>query len=164
MMLIDQLHSDLINAQKNGDTAKVSVLRYLTAGIKNREIELRYLQNTGKGKADAFLPTGELADSEVLAAIQKQVKEHIDSIEAYKKGAREDLVHKESTELAILESYLPAQMAEEDIKAEVARLVADLPASDQKNFGLAMRAAMVQLKGRADGGVVQRIVKEVIGR
>lgn len=162
-MLIDQLHNDLITAQKSGDTTKVSVLRYLTAAIKNREIELRYLQNSGKGVKDAFLETGELTDSEVLGTIQKQVKEHIDSIEAYKAGHRDDLVHKESTELAILESYLPAQMAEDDIKSEVLRLVGDLPASDQKNFGLAMRAAMSQLKGRADGGVVQRIVKEIIG-
>jgi len=162
-MLNDQLHSDLIAAQKSGDTVKVSILRYLMAGVKNREIELRFAQNTGQKTEGAFDPSGGISDAEVLKVIQKQVKEHLDSIEAYKTGKREDLVAKESTELAVLESYLPPQMAAEDIKAEVSGIAASLPAADQKNFGLVMKAAMTQLRGRADGAVVQKAVREVTG-
>jgi uncharacterized protein len=162
-MLTDKIHSDLVNAQKSGDAIKLATLRYLTAGIKNREIELRYLLNTGKAPDGSFNEAGELTDTESMAVIQKQVKEHLDSIDAFKKGNREDLVVKESTELSILESYLPPQMAEADIKAEVAQIASELPEAARKNFGQVMKAAMTELKGRADGLVVQRVVKEVIG-
>ena len=162
-MLTDKIHSDLITAQKSGDAIKLACLRYLTAGIKNREIELRYQINTGKPAEWSFDAAGEITDAEVLKVIQKQVREHLDSIDAYKKGGREDLVGKESTELAILESYLPPQMAEEDIKAEVAQIAASLPEAQRANFGLVMKAAMAELRGRADGAVVKKVVKEVIG-
>lgn len=162
-MLTDKIHNDLVEAQKSGDAIKLATLRYLTAGIKNREIELRYLLNTGKAPGGAFNEKGELTDTEILGVIQKQVKEHLDSIEAFQKGNRNDLVVKESTELSILESYLPPQMAEEDIKAEVTQIAGDLPEAARKNFGLVMKAAMTELKGRADGAIVQKVVKEVIG-
>ncbi|MCX6783634.1 MAG: GatB/YqeY domain-containing protein [candidate division WWE3 bacterium] len=162
-MLTEKLHEDLITAQKAGDTAKVAALRYLLADVKNREIELRYLQNTGKVPVGTFQADGNISDQEVISIIQKQVKQHIESVTAFESGNRADLANKEATELSILEAYLPPQMARDDIKAEVSLLVGILPEPDQKNFGLVMRAAMAELKGRADGSLVQQVVKEVLG-
>jgi len=162
-MLTDRLHNDLIAAQKSGDTVKVSILRYLLADIKNREIELRFLQNTGKAKETSFEASGELSDSEVLNVIQKVVKQHLESIAAFRAGSREDLVSKEATELAILEAYLPPKLAEEDIKAEVMKLRDNLPEREKNDFGSVMKVVMGELRGRADGSLVQKLVREVIG-
>lgn len=162
-MLTEKLHEDLITAQKAGDTAKVAALRYLLADIKNREIELRYLQNTGKVPDGTFRADGGISDSEVISIIQKQVKQHIESVTAFQSGNRMDLANKEATEISILEAYLPAQMARDDIKSEVALIIGILPEADQKNFGLVMRAVMAELKGRSDGSLVQQVVKEVLG-
>jgi len=91
-MILDTLKQDLIESQKGGEAAKLSLLRYLLAAIKNKEIELRPM-----GK--------ELNDEEILKVIKKQIKQHNDSIENFKLGKRDDLVQKETVELVILEDY-----------------------------------------------------------
>lgn len=91
-MILDTLKQDLIESQKGGEAAKLSLLRYLLAAIKNKEIELRPM-----GK--------ELNDEEILKVIKKQIKQRNDSIENFKLGKRDDLVQKENTELVILEDY-----------------------------------------------------------
>ena len=162
-MLLSTLHQDLIDAQKSGDGIKISTLRYLLAELKNREIELRYLQNTGKGVVGSFNDDGSLSDKEILAIIQKQVKQRIESVAAYRLGNRQDLVNKETTEMTILESYLPPQLLAEEVEDEISKIIAVMPEKDRAVFGLVMRAAMAQLHGRTDGAVVQQAVKKVLG-
>jgi len=162
-MLLNALHQDLIDAQKSGDGIKISTLRYLLAELKNREIELRYLQNTGKGSPESFNEDGSLSDKEVLSVIQKQIKQRIESMAAYRLGNRQDLVNKETTEMTILEGYLPPQLLAEDVEVEVRKIIEVMPEKDRAVFGLVMRAAMSQLHGRTDGVVVQTAVKKVLG-
>lgn len=95
-MLVEQIKNDLKTALKQKDEVAVSTLRFLLAAIQNKEIELK--------------KRGKLSNEEVVAVIKKQVKEHQESIQAYRQGKRNDLVEKEKQELAILNNYLPADI------------------------------------------------------
>lgn len=144
-MLKDKLESDLKEAMKAGQAARVSTLRFLLAAVKNREIELK--------------PFGkELADEEVISVIGKQVKQRRESIEAFEKGGRMELVEKEKAELALLKSYLPEEVSEEEIMA----IVRETITSGASDIGAIMKAVMPKVKGRADGSLVRRIVEDLL--
>lgn len=150
-MLIDQIKTDLITAQKAQDSFKLSTLRFLMAEIKNLEMA-KYPPSAG-----GTPPTG-LPDADVISVLQKSVKTHRESIEAFQKGGRQDLVDKENAELVLLQQYLPAQMGEEEIK----KIVEEVIATGLTDFGQVMKEAMGKLKGKADGGTVSKIVKECL--
>lgn len=145
-MLVDTLQSDLAKAQKDRDQIKVDALRFLLGAVFNLQIE----KYPGADRTS-------LTDSDVQSVIAKQIKTHRESIEMFEKAGRKDLVDRENLELAILQSYMPAQMSEEEVKAKV---VAILEAHKGEDFGSVMKVAMGELKGQADGVVVSRIVKE----
>lgn len=149
--LFDKIKSDLAKAQKERDEAKVSILRFLLAAIHNFEIE-KY--PPGKGG---------LTDEDVISVIQKLVKTHKESIEAFKSGGREDLVKQEEEELAILQKYLPQQLSEEETRKAVMEIVKEMGAVGPGDFGKIMGEVMAKLAGRADGATVAKIVKEVLG-
>ena len=110
MSLIDQLNNELKESMKSGNKFRTEVLRGLKSAIKYAQIEAG----------------GELNDQDVEAVIAKQAKQRRDSIEEFKKGGREDLVEQETAELAILETYLPEQMSEDEIRATVKAAIAEL--------------------------------------
>lgn len=147
-MLFETLQKDLITAMKARDQETVATVRFLLAAIKKFEI-------------DAYPPTSDkkLTEEDVVKILQKQVKTHKESIEAFKKGGRNDLVSKEEKELAILEKYLPAQMTD----AEITQIVEKVKQQGVSNFGQAMGAVMKEVAGRADGGRVSGIVKKILG-
>lgn len=141
-MLKEKLESDLKEAMKAGQAVRVSVLRFLLAAVKNREIELK--------------PTGkELVDEDVSAVISKQVKQRRESIEAFEKGGRPDLSEKEKSELDLLKSYLPEQMTE----SEITVIVREANTAGALDLGSIMKAIMPKIKGRADGSLVRKIVE-----
>lgn len=146
--LTQQLQTDLIEAQKAKDALKVSVLRFLLSAVKNREIELRPLNK-------------EMDDNEVIGVISKQVKQRAESIVEFEKGGRKDLVDKETAELAILKSYLPSQLSEEVLKI-VQEAVTQAGAKSPSDMGKVMAILMPKVKGKADGSLVSRLVKEEI--
>ncbi len=146
MTLKDQLNNDLKEAMKSRDKLRTETLRSLRSAIKYAEIEAR----------------AELDDAGVLAVIAKQAKQRQDSIVQFKKGQRADLVEKESAELAILESYLPAQMSEEEIREKAQAVINELGVTDLKGMGQVMKRLMTDLKGRADGKVVNQIVRQLL--
>lgn len=148
-MLQEQLSKDLITAMKAKDEVKVGVLRFLQSAIKNAIIEYR-----AKGK--------EMGDAEVLEVIAKQVKQRNDSIAQYKNGGREDLVQKEEAEKVILQSYLPAQMSEDEVCALVKEAVAATGAKGPQDMGKVMAVLMPKVKGKANGQMVSRLVKEAL--
>lgn len=148
-MLQEQLAKDLITALKAKDEVKVGVLRFLQAAIKNMVIDGR-----ANGK--------EVGDAEILEVIAKQVKQRNDSIAQYKTGGREDLAQKEEAEKAILQSYLPAQMSEDEVRKLVQEAVAATGVKGPQEMGKVMGALMPKVKGKADGQVVSRIVKEML--
>ncbi len=150
MFLQEQLVNDMKEAMKARDEVKVSTIRMLRAAIKNKEIE--------KGGTSY-----KLSDKEIIDVIITAIKQRKDSIEQFTKGNRNDLAEKEKKEAEILQGYLPPQMSEDDIKAEVKKAIAETGAVSQKDMGKVMKALMPRVAGKADGAVVNRLVKELIG-
>jgi uncharacterized protein YqeY len=103
-----------------------------------------------------------LTDEEVLAVIQHQAKQRRDSIAEFKKAGRDDLVAVEEAELAIIDNYLPRQMSQDEIEVAVRRAAADLGVSNMSGMGPLMKYLMAELKGRADGRLVNQVVREVL--
>ena len=147
MNLKEKINADLLSAMKAKEEVKLGALRMLKASIMKFEV-------SGDKKVEA-------TDENVLQIIGKEVKQRKDSIEAYKKGAREDLAAKEEAEMKILQTYLPAQMSEEELKTLISRTISQTGAI-VKDFGKVMGTVMAQAKGKADGQTVTRLVKEML--
>src|SRR5437588_91212 len=124
MSLLDTIISDMTTAMKAKDADKLSTLRMVKANLMNRKIE--------KG--------GELADDEILKALQSLVKQRRDSIEQYEKAGRSDLAAKEAAEIAVIEVYLPQGATAEEVAAAVTAAVAETGASSMKEMGTLMKA------------------------
>jgi len=140
----EKLNEDLKAAMKAGDALKTSTVRMLKAAINNAEM----------AKKVSF------TDEEVFRVIAASIKQRRDSIEQYKKGNRPELAAQEEAELVILQSYLPAQMSEEELRALVARVIAETGAGAVKDMGKVMGKLMPLLKGRAENSLVSSIVRE----
>jgi len=132
---------------KAKDTVRLTVVRGLVAAFTNELV--------AKGRK----PDGELGDDEALAVIKRAVKQRKDSIEQFEKGGRQDLVHSETAELKILETYVPAQMPAEEIKKVVDAKKQELGITDKSKSGQLMAAVMKDLKGKADGTHVKALVE-----
>lgn len=141
------LRDELKNSMLAKNEIKTSVLRMLLSAINYYEIQ--------KGGAGY-----EATDEDVLSVIQKEVKQHNDSIEQFKNAGRQDLVDKETKELEILKKYLPEQMSEEEIKKIVFETIAEIKPSGMQDIGKIMGALMPKVKGKADGNLVSKIVRE----
>ncbi|OGG13536.1 hypothetical protein A2875_05300 [Candidatus Gottesmanbacteria bacterium RIFCSPHIGHO2_01_FULL_46_14] len=146
-MLLQALQTEVTQALKSGDRVRVETLRFLLSAIRNSAIA----KYGNKGQEA-------MTDEDVLEVIKKQVKTHRESIEAFASAGRQELANTEKAQLAILESYLPKQVSDEDIK----KILEPVVASGEKNFGLLMGQAMKAVKGQADGGRVSAILKQML--
>ena len=144
--MLHQIEIDLKDALKNQDKAKVGVLRILISKCKNKSIA------TGKP----------LEVSEVMKVLQTAAKQHKESIKLYKQGERKDLVDQETTELNIVEAYLPSMMTEDEIKSIVSSVIEATGASSMADFGKVMPQVMKKGAGKIDGGVAQNLLKELL--
>lgn len=147
MSLKDRISDDIKTAMKAKDKVRLETVRSVKKVILERESLVR---PTGQ---EALTPDQEL---EVLTQLAKQRK---DSIEQYQKVGRDDLAAQEAQELSILEEYLPQQLSDAEVEAVIDGLIAQTGAASPKDMGKVMGPAMQQLKGRADGGKVQALVK-----
>jgi len=139
------LLEDLKQAMLAKDELKTSVLRMLKA-------EIMKIQTDGSGT--------EITEAVIQSVIQKMIKQRKDSFEQFKAGGRVDLAEKEEKEIAILQAYLPEQMSEDAIRAEVRASKEALGVTDKSGVGKLMGVLMGKLKGKADGGAIKRIVEE----
>ncbi len=146
MMLLKQIDDDLKLAMKSSDAVRVSVLRMAKAAVKNVRIE--------KGR--------ELSDEEILPVLSSMGKQRRESIEQFSMAGREDLAEKERQELAILQSYMPAQLSTEDIEKLIADAIREVSAKSEADIGRVMKALMPGIKGVADGKAVNMRVKELL--
>lgn len=144
MNLKEKIEQEAITAQKEHREDELNLYRFLKSAVKNAEISVGH----------------ELNDEEVLVVLEKQAKQRRDSIEQFAAASRDDLVQKEKTELKIIETMLPSKMNEEEVRNAVKGIVAKNPDAD---FGRTMGMVMSQLKGKADGSLVQKVVKEELG-
>jgi uncharacterized protein YqeY len=143
-----RLGEDFKQALRSGDKLRVSVIRLLMALIKNREVEKR----------------GPLTDAEVLQAIVASCKQRQDAIEQYRQGGRQDLADKESAELEILQSYLPKPLTSEELRAMVLEAIGEVQATSVKEMGKVMGVLMPRVTGRADGKMVNTLVREALSK
>jgi uncharacterized protein YqeY len=146
MSLKEQLRVDMVDAMRSGDTEKRDTLRYIMSAIKQVEVDERR----------------ELSDEDVVAVLKKQAKQRRESIADYEAAGREDLVYEEQAQLTLIESYLPAQMTREQIAEAAAKVIADVGAEGPQSTGQVMGQLMPLLKGKADGRLVNEVVRELL--
>lgn len=146
MSIIDQINSDLKTAMKSGQKELVATLRSLKSAIKYAEIEAG----------------SELNDEGTIGVLSKQAKQRRDSIAEFEKAGRADLVAQETAELQVIETYLPAQLSEEEVRAKVQAVITALNVTDAKGMGQVMKQVMADLKGQADGKTVNKIVRQLL--
>lgn len=149
-MLKQQLKDQLKESMLAKDELRTQVLRFILSGITYYEIQ--------KGGAGY-----EATDEDVMVVIHKEIKQRKDSIEQYGKANRADLVDKEKAELAILETYLPEQLSEEEVQKLVSEAVEISGAKTPQDMGKVMAILMPKVKGKADGTLVSKLVKEKLG-
>ena len=149
MSLHQQIKEQIKEAMKAKDTVKLGVVRGLVAGFTNELVSLKRM------------PDGELSDEEILNVIRRAVKQRKDSIEQFTKGGRLDLVDSEKAELAILETYLPAQMSKDEVMAIAKTKITEIGSVDKSKAGQFMGMLMKELKGKADGDTVKSVVDQL---
>jgi len=154
MTLKEKIQEDVKDSVKQKEELRSSVLRLLSAAILNKEKEKRY--KLGQEKEV------QLTDEEIVDVISSEAKKRKEAMEGYQKGGREDSVKKEKEELAILQQYLPEQLSEEEIKKLVKAAIEKTEAVSPKDMGKVMAELTPKIKGRAEGELVSRIVKELI--
>ena len=145
--LKEQVRERTTAAMKSGDKVTVGALRMLSAAITNREKDLGH----------------ELSDDEVREVAGKEVKKHAESIEAFEKAGRQELVDKERAEQEAVSGYAPTQLTEEQVDALIEEAFAETGAIAPGDFGRVMGVVMGRAKGQVDGATVQRKVKERLG-
>lgn len=148
MSLQEKLNTDLKTAMRARDEVRMLVLRSLLSAMNYAEI--------AKQK--------KLDDSSVIEVISREIKQRRESIEAYEKGNRPDLVGKEKAEMAVLQEYMPAQMGRDEITALAQKVIEEVGAKAAGDKGKVMQKLMPQVKGKADGGEVNSIVTELLGK
>ncbi|MGA3173949.1 MAG: GatB/YqeY domain-containing protein [Syntrophorhabdales bacterium] len=139
----DEIEQGLRKALKEKDALRVSVLRMLLSSLSYKEVEKRK----------------PLTDDEFHGVVKTMIKQHVESIESFRKGQRTDLAEKEEKELQILKEFVPAQLTAEELAREVEEAVTALGAKDQKDMGKVMKVLMEKLSSRADGKVLSEMVK-----
>jgi uncharacterized protein YqeY len=148
MSLIEKIDRETIEALKAGDKLRVSVLRGLKSDIKYRRIE--------KGE--------DLTDDDVIEVLSSAAKKRRDSIEQFSKGGRKDLVEKEQFELDTIKSYLPEALGEDRLREIITAAIAETGAESPRQIGDVMKVVMPQVKGKADGKLVNRLVMEILAK
>jgi uncharacterized protein len=147
MGLRETIDTDIIQALKSGAKDKLSTLRMLSAALKNKQIDKRR----------------SLTEEEVAETVRSLIKQRKDSIEQFGKGGRQDLVDKESAEVAVLEVYLPQQMSRDELEVMIRDAVTQTGAQGAKDMGKVMKALIPLVAGRADGKLLSELVKHALG-
>ena len=145
MELLAKLQEDLKTAMKGGDSETVGTIRMLQAAIQNEHI--------AKGKEKEF------TDEDVMAVLRKEAKKRRESADVFAGAGRTDLAEKEEKELALIKTYLPPELSDQEVEA----IVAEVVAGGQSEFGKVMGAGMAKIAGRAESGKVSAAVKKALG-
>ncbi|MGB3273205.1 MAG: GatB/YqeY domain-containing protein [Xanthobacteraceae bacterium] len=149
-MLRDDINAHVKEAMKARDERRLSTLRMINSTLKNADIEAR-----GQGKPP-------LGDAEVLALLQKMIKQRQESVALYEKGGRAELAAQEQAEIAVIEGYLPQQMSDEEVKAAIAAAIAGTGAGGMKDMGKVIGVLRGQYAGRMDFGKASALVKAAL--
>lgn len=144
LSLKEKLTINMKEALKKGDKVRLDTLRLILAEIKNKQIEKR---------------TDNLEEAEIVALLKKEIKKRKESLEYFEKAQRKDLIEKTKKEIAVIESFLPPQLTEEEIRQVAERIIQK---EEKLSFGEAMKAVMNELQGKAEGKKVAQIVRDIL--
>jgi len=144
MSLEERLVQEMKDAMKSSDKVRLSTIRMIRSSVKNKEIEVRK----------------PLDDEEIQRVIQGMVRKGEESLEQFKLGGRMDLVEKESKEIEILKSYLPKSLTQEEMIKIVDQTIAEVQATSLKDLGKVMKSVIPKLQGKADGKLINQLVKD----
>ncbi len=147
MSLKDRITEDMKTAMRAGEKERLATIRLILSAIKQREVDERIA----------------LDDTQVLAVVEKMVKQRREAITQFESGGRADLVAKEQAEIVVLQTYLPAQMSDAEIDALIAEAIASTGAASIKDMGKVMGAVKAKAQGRADMGAVSARIKQKLG-
>jgi uncharacterized protein YqeY len=147
MTLKERINEDMKTAMRSGEKDRLAVIRLLQAAIKQREVDERIT----------------LDDAQVMAVLEKMIKQRKESIVAFDKGGRADLAAKESAEIAVLQPYLPAQLSDAELDAIIGEAIASTGAASIKDMGKVMGIVKSKAAGRADMGAVGARIKAKLG-
>ena len=150
-MIRDRIKAELVSAMKGGDKSRTATIRLINSALKNRDIELRI----GTAPADD--------DVVVTEVLQKMIKQRRESIALYQQGGRQELADAETAEVAVIESFLPAQMSEEETKAAIDAIVAETGATSVKDMGRVMALMKERHAGQLDMSKASLLVKARLG-
>lgn len=147
MTLKERITEDMKTAMRSGEKDRLAVIRLLQAAIKQREVDERIT----------------LDDAQVTAVLEKMIKQRKESVLAFEKGGRADLVAKENGEIAVLQPYLPAQLSDAELDALIAEAIASTGAASIKDMGKVMGVVKAKAAGKADMGAVGARIKAKLG-
>ena len=148
MSIFERLDTELKAALKSGDKLKLSVVRMIKASLKNKEID----------------KTGELTNEEIISVLSSMVKQRRESIEQYSSAGRTDLAEQEKNELEIVQSYLPRQLSPQEIDSIILSAIKESKALSPGDIGMVMKLVSPQIKGVADGKMVNQRVRELLSK
>ncbi len=157
-MLKDKINDDYKRVFKEKREGEVSVLKMLKAAVLNKEKDKEFAAN----KAGESIAAAALSDEEILDVVSSEIKKLRDSLALFEKGGRNDLADRAKSEIEILLRYLPEQLGEDEIKKLVADAIAQTGAGTVKDMGRVMGILMPKIKGKADSGLVGKMVKEAL--
>lgn len=163
-MLKQKISEELKTALQKKDEFLLLILRGINAAIHNKEIEKRTKLSKSEKDIAKLEEQSKLTEEEVIEVIACEAKKRRESIIEFEKGGRQDLIDKETKELEVLKKYLPEQMSEDAIKEIVKKAIEETGAIGPKDMGKLMSVIMPQVKGKADGTVVNKIVGELLNR
>jgi len=146
--LKERLMADLKDAMRQGDPGRRDAIRMARAAVINAEIAWQR----------------EASDQEVQQVIAQEVKRRVEAIELFRRGGRDDLVREEEAQLAILRAYLPEQLSREEVTEVVRRVIDEMGATGLAQMGPVMRQVMAELKGKADGRMVNEVVRDILAQ
>ena len=146
MTLKEKLLSDMKEAMKSKDSLKLGTIRSVIAAVKNQEIDLRK----------------DLDEEEILAIVSREVKKRKEAASLYKKGRRPELEDKEIQEMKILQTYLPEQVSEEDLRQRIQQVIEETGAEGMKDFGKIMKTLVPEFKGKADNALIKELASEFL--
>ncbi|RYM05307.1 GatB/YqeY domain-containing protein [Sporolactobacillus sp. THM7-7] len=143
MGLVDRLTTDMKQAMRAKDRTRLSVIRMIKTSLQNESIK--------HGRS--------LSEDDALAVLNRELKQRKDSLQEFEKAGRQDLADEVSKEIAIVQSYMPEQLSEDDIQSIIDETISEVGAQSKADMGKVMKAVMPKVKGRADGSLVNRLVR-----
>lgn len=146
MSILEQLAQDIKEAMKQKDSLRLSVVRMLKSSLKNEEIE--------RGKA--------LSEQEEISVLSRELKMRLDSLREFEQAGREDLAEKVRQEVAIVKTYLPEELSDEELRKMIQEVIQEVGATSKKEMGKVMSQLMPKVAGRADGKKVNQLVQELL--